>query len=89
MVFPVVQQFIEQRVKRLGFFGRQAETAGHLKRNVLRFFLEDGSWFAVRPSGTEPKIKFYFYAKDSSQSAAIDKNRRIREEIFEKIRSVR
>ena len=57
--------------------------------NVLRFFLEDGSWFAVRPSGTEPKIKFYFYAKDSSPSAAIDKNRRIREEIFEKIRSVR
>jgi phosphoglucomutase len=56
--------------------------------NVLRFFLEDGSWFAVRPSGTEPKIKFYFYAKDSSQSAAIDKNRRIREEIFGKIRSV-
>ncbi|HCI73240.1 MAG TPA: hypothetical protein DHV42_01700, partial [Lachnospiraceae bacterium] len=24
--------------------------------NVLRFFLENGSWFAVRPSGTEPKI---------------------------------
>ena len=56
--------------------------------NVLRFFLEDGSWFAVRPSGTEPKIKFYFYAKDCSQSAAVDKNRRIREEIFGKIRSV-
>ncbi len=27
--------------------------------NVLKFFLEDGSWIAVRPSGTEPKIKFY------------------------------
>ena len=30
------------------------------KSNVLKFFLSDDSWFAVRPSGTEPKIKFYF-----------------------------
>ena len=30
------------------------------KSDVLKFFLEDGGWFAVRPSGTEPKIKFYF-----------------------------
>ena len=29
------------------------------KSNVLKFIFEDG-WFAVRPSGTEPKIKFYF-----------------------------
>ncbi|MEG1312024.1 MAG: phospho-sugar mutase, partial [Romboutsia sp.] len=30
------------------------------KSDVLKFILEDGSWIAVRPSGTEPKIKFYF-----------------------------
>jgi phosphoglucomutase len=30
------------------------------KSNVLQFFLEDGSKISVRPSGTEPKIKFYF-----------------------------
>lgn len=29
------------------------------KSNVLKFILEDGSWFVVRPSGTEPKIKIY------------------------------
>ena len=34
--------------------------------NVLRFFLEDGSWFSIRPSGTEPKIKFYFYTRQDS-----------------------
>lgn len=28
--------------------------------NVLKYFLEDGSWFCLRPSGTEPKIKVYF-----------------------------
>ncbi len=33
---------------------------GFPSSNVLRFILEDGSWCAVRPSGTEPKCKFYF-----------------------------
>lgn len=37
---------------------------GHEKSNVLQFFLEDGSKISVRPSGTEPKIKFYFSVKD-------------------------
>ncbi len=33
------------------------------KSNVLQFILEDGSMITMRPSGTEPKIKFYFGAK--------------------------
>ncbi len=33
---------------------------GFPSSNVLRFLLSDGSWVAVRPSGTEPKCKFYF-----------------------------
>ncbi|MBR1522973.1 MAG: phospho-sugar mutase [Lachnospiraceae bacterium] len=57
--------------------------------NVLRFFLEDGSWFAVRPSGTEPKIKFYFYSKAESREAALDKNIKIREEVFNRIEEIK
>lgn len=38
--------------------------------DVLKFVLEDGSWFAVRPSGTEPKLKFYFYTRKSSRGEA-------------------
>ena len=34
------------------------------KSNVLQFFLEDGTKISVRPSGTEPKIKFYISVKD-------------------------
>ncbi|QNU06193.1 phospho-sugar mutase [Peribacillus butanolivorans] len=30
------------------------------KSNVLKYFLKDGTWVCLRPSGTEPKIKFYF-----------------------------
>ncbi len=36
--------------------------------NVLQFFLADGSKISIRPSGTEPKIKFYFSVKEKLQS---------------------
>ncbi|MBU3144962.1 phospho-sugar mutase [Clostridium sp. CF012] len=36
------------------------------KSNVLKFVLEDGSWFVVRPSGTEPKMKIYISVKGNS-----------------------
>jgi len=32
------------------------------KSNVIKYFLEDGSWFVLRPSGTEPKMKVYISA---------------------------
>ena len=43
------------------------------KANVLKYLLDDGSWIAVRPSGTEPKIKFYIGAVDKSQDAVLAK----------------
>jgi len=36
------------------------------KSNVLKYLLEDGSWFCLRPSGTEPKAKVYFGVKRRS-----------------------
>ncbi len=39
------------------------------KSDVLQFFLEDGSKISVRPSGTEPKIKFYFSVNTRLESA--------------------
>ena len=41
--------------------------------DVLKYTLADDSWFAVRPSGTEPKIKFYIGAKAESQAAVDEK----------------
>ncbi|MDE5948754.1 MAG: phospho-sugar mutase, partial [Prevotella sp.] len=38
--------------------------------NVLQWFCEDGTKVSVRPSGTEPKIKFYIEIKDSSMKCA-------------------
>jgi phosphoglucomutase len=43
------------------------------KSNVLKYYLADGSWIAVRPSGTEPKIKFYIGTQAKDQQTAFAK----------------
>jgi phosphoglucomutase len=43
------------------------------KADVLKFKLADGSWIAIRPSGTEPKIKFYIGAVGESEEATLKK----------------
>ncbi len=57
-------------------------------QNAIRLFLDNGSWFAIRPSGTEPKIKFYFYSNRDSRENALATNKQIKEEIFGLINSV-
>lgn len=49
------------------------ELTGFTKSDVLKYYLEDGSWIAVRPSGTEPKCKFYYCIKGSSKEDAHNK----------------
>ncbi|MEG6574517.1 phospho-sugar mutase [Caldibacillus debilis] len=38
------------------------------KSNVLKYYLADESWFCIRPSGTEPKCKFYFAVRGDSEA---------------------
>ena len=51
------------------------------KSNVLYFDLTNDSWCCARPSGTEPKIKFYMGVKGSSLEDAQEKNRKLTEEL--------
>lgn len=55
------------------------------KSDVLKFVLEDGSWIAVRPSGTEPKIKFYFGCNGDNQEIVDEKLDRIIEDITNRV----
>ena len=48
------------------------ELTGQPSSNVLQFFDEAGDVVSVRPSGTEPKIKFYFGAKGSDADSKVD-----------------
>ena len=86
------------------FRGRKPETFGRFKvdkcidylhgyegipaSNVLIFHMKDGSWFAMRPSGTEPKIKFYYYAKNTEQEKAAAAVRDMRTAVDQMVESI-
>ncbi len=57
-------------------------------QNALKFFLENGSWFAIRPSGTEPKIKFYIYSNQPSREEAVAVNKKLKDEILALIQTI-
>ena len=52
------------------------------KSNVLYYELEDDAWCCVRPSGTEPKIKFYIGVKEDSNQKAINELEKIKQEML-------
>lgn len=49
--------------------------------NVLKYFFADGGWMAVRPSGTEPKIKFYYSLRGDSMESAEERVETLREAV--------
>ncbi|MGG1880583.1 phospho-sugar mutase [Paenibacillus cisolokensis] len=55
------------------------------KENVLKYMLEDGSWFCLRPSGTEPKIKVYFAVRGASLEDAERKIESLRDEVMARV----
>jgi len=48
------------------------------KENVLQFILEDKSWFCIRPSGTEPKLKIYYSVIGNAQEDAEERMARLK-----------
>ncbi len=55
------------------------------KSDVLKFYLEEGSWVAVRPSGTEPKCKFYYCIVGTSTQDTKEKTEKIQKSIDEMV----
>lgn len=53
--------------------------------NVLKYKLEDGSWFCLRPSGTEPKIKIYFGVKKESADASASALQQLRQTVMSRV----
>lgn len=56
--------------------------------DVLKYYLDDGSWYAIRPSGTEPKIKLYIYAKAKTREESQEKVDLIEKVVRKRMESV-
>lgn len=67
------------------FADGHTETLTLPTENVLKFILEDDSWIAVRPSGTEPKCKYYFGVVGETAAIA-EKKLEVLKKAFEAIR---
>ena len=65
--------------------GEECKT-GLPKSNVLYYALENDAWCAVRPSGTEPKIKLYFGVKGDCESKAIEELENLKQEMVKLVR---
>ena len=66
-----IEEFNNTKVVDLKDYQKGIE--GLPKSNVLKYFLEDGSWIAIRPSGTEPKLKFYVAVKGQDEVKCLEK----------------
>lgn len=63
--------------------GEKKPLEGFVKSDVLKYYLADGSWIAVRPSGTEPKCKFYYCIKGSDKADAHEKTEKYQKAMAE------
>ena len=59
--------------------GKEEPLTGYDVSDVLKYFLSDGSFIAIRPSGTEPKVKVYLSTKDTTYEKAIKKSEEFKE----------
>ncbi|MDO5026613.1 MAG: phospho-sugar mutase [Tissierellia bacterium] len=64
------------------------DETGLPKSNVLKYIYDDGSWFVVRPSGTEPKIKLYIYSVAENEEEGDKKIQEIFDIAHNKIQAV-
>ncbi len=59
---------------------------GLAEANVLKYMFKNGSWLAARPSGTEPKIKFYYCIKGNDRKTAEKLHADLKEKVAEMVR---
>ncbi|GLB61949.1 phospho-sugar mutase [Cytobacillus sp. NCCP-133] len=75
--------------KRLDVLSGQEENIHLPKSNVLKFYLQNDSWFSLRPSGTEPMIKLYFSVKSLSEKQSGKFLEGLENEVMNKIEKIR
>ncbi|WP_444685025.1 phospho-sugar mutase [Alkalicoccus luteus] len=87
---PEETDFVEdyQRGTRVYMDDRTDEVIDLPSSNVLKIFHRDGSWYCLRPSGTEPKIKCYFGVRGESADEADEKLRELKAQVLKRLEDI-
>lgn len=77
-----------QSRKRTNLLTAQQERMNLPSSNVLKFWLQDGSWCAIRPSGTEPKVKFYFGVKKGTYLESEERLKEVKTSVMNTVKEI-
>ncbi len=94
LIKRIMEEFRLNPIKEIGTMALETivdyanDETGLQKSNVLKYFFDDGSWYALRPSGTEPKIKLYINTRGTSVEDGIEKIAAIESIASQKIHNV-
>lgn len=95
LIGRIMEEFRVNPIKEIGghelveIIDYKNDETGLPKSNVLKYKFSDGSWYVVRPSGTEPKIKLYIYSKAENKNQSEKMVNEMFEQIHLKIKSVK
>ncbi|MBS4534617.1 phospho-sugar mutase [Clostridium sp. D2Q-14] len=78
----------ENQIKKDMFNGSE-EKIDIKKTNALKFEFDNESWYAIRPSGTEPKIKIYIYSRGKDKKESDAKIKEIKDSIMTKLNNIK
>lgn len=81
-----IETLDDEKLEKVEDFSKEDYGIG--RSNVLKYYYDGGSWYAVRPSGTEPKIKFYMYSVADTAQEANNTLREMEDEIMKKADAV-
>lgn len=77
-----------QTGRRINLLTAQQERMDLPSSNALKFWLQDGSWFALRPSGIEPKVKFYFGVRQGTNVESEERLKEIETNVINMVESI-
>ncbi|MCR2043101.1 phospho-sugar mutase [Anaerosalibacter massiliensis] len=91
----IMDSFRKESIKSIGE-SKLVKTIDYLKgdtdtppSNVLKYIFDTESWYAIRPSGTEPKIKIYIYSKADDEKDSLEQIKDIEETVIGRIDSIK
>lgn len=83
LIGRIMEDFRNQPIETIGDMNLvktvdyENDDTGMPKSNVLKYYYDDKSWYALRPSGTEPKIKLYIYVVGKTPEEGTEKLQRV------------